>query len=59
MIHEFSLGLFKDDFSTALVLYHQKVGLFGLVIFKNVDCPKPIHILIDAFFHWESGKISD
>ena len=23
------------------------------------DCPKPIHILIDEFFHWESGKISD
>lgn len=34
VIHGFSLGLFKDDFSTALVLYHQKVGLFSLITFK-------------------------
>ena len=26
---------------------------------RNFDCPKPIHILLDEFFHWESGKISD
>ena len=25
----------------------------------NFNCPKPIHILVDELFHWESGKISD
>jgi len=35
VIHGFSLVLFKDDFSTALVLLHQKVGLFSRLIFKT------------------------
>jgi len=35
VIHEFSLGLFKDDFSTSMVLYHQKLGLFILIFFKT------------------------
>jgi hypothetical protein len=33
--HGFSLGLFKDDFSTALALYNKTVGLFSLMIFKS------------------------
>jgi hypothetical protein len=35
VIHGFSLGLLKDDFSTALVLYHQTVGLVSVIIVKT------------------------
>ena len=33
--------------------------LLVLICYSNGTITKPIHILIDEYFHWESGKISD
>lgn len=61
VIHGFSVGLFKDDFSTALVLYHQKVGLFSVINFKTHRAGFVVKCL-KSFPQWTegaSGKIQE